>query len=365
MRTDGKIQGMVLLSVPFCAGAGAGVSLPIAISGGTAWYCAGASLAASAFLLAAYSITRRRSLPAVALLYLLLGLFCSLSHRLMPGVGQFPSEGGYAARCMASFQRAIRAVPYSSEGTTGILLALLTGDRSGLDPAVTEAFRKSGAAHILALSGLHLGIVYGIATKILSVLGNTRTARTVRAAAAVTLAGFYTLMTGAGPSIQRAFLFITMNEILRLCPGRKRVPVNILCTALTIQLCINPMIIRSLGFQLSYLSMTGIMTVFPILEGWYPKSGKKDPVRAVWVSAALSISCQIFTAPLVWIRFGTFPVYFLLTNLISLPLTEALIVSGLAATTLNAAGICPAALVDLTERICQSLTFSLGTISLM
>lgn len=363
MDKNMEIRGIIPVSVPFCIGVGIGGHVHFSALTAYSWITAGAAMAGAAACLVAAARTRKGAAMPIALMFMLLGLTRALSHSLAENATE--ASWNLAQSCMERFRTAIGKIPFEDGKTTAILQALLTGDRSGLDSETVKAFRDAGAAHILALSGLHLGIIYGIAAKVLSVLGNSRPSKVVRAVSGIALAGFYTAMTGAGPSIQRAFLFIAMNESLRLCPGRKRVPVNILCTALTIQLCIDPSVIRSFGFQLSYLSMTGIMTVFPVLEKWYPEGKGKNPVRAIWVSAALSISCQIFTAPLVLIRFGTFPKYFLLTNLIALPLTEILIVSGLAATALTAAGICPEILVGFTGKVCGAMVFALGTISSM
>ena len=132
-----------------------------------------------------------------------------------------------------------------------------------------------------------------------------------------------------------------------------------------IQLVLTPSAITSTGFQLSYLAMAGIFLLFPILDGWYPKGPRFDPVRKVWEAAALSISCQVFTGPLSWFRFHTFPAYFLLTNLFALPLTTLLM--GSAVTTLVLRGIhcCPGFLVRATDWLCQALVRILQVISSM
>ena len=225
-------------------------------------------------------------------------------------------------------------------------------------------FRESGGAHLLALSGLHIGILYLLLTRLLWPLGNSPRARRVRYALIVLAAGLFTLMTGASPSIVRAFLFIFLNETARIA-CRPRDPLRILSTALLIQRVLTPSAITSTGFQLSYLAMAGIFLLFPILEGWYPKGPRIDPVRKIWEAAALSISCQAFTGPLAWFRFHTFPTYFLLTNLVALPTTTLLM--GSAVTTLVLRGIhcCPGFLLRATDWLCQALIWILQVISSM
>lgn len=242
---------------------------------------------------------------------------------------------------------------FGNRDTRALLYALLTGDRSMMARSTIRAFRASGASHILALSGLHLGIIYAILTRILSVIGNSRIAYRIRAFLAICACGLFTLMTGAGPSITRAFLFIALNETARLHPERKRKPLNIYCTALTIQLSFSPLALTTTGFQLSYLAMLGIYILYPRLESWYGPHPKFDPMKRIWNSVAMSLSCQLFTGPLVWLRFGTFPIHFLLTNLLAIPLTEALIISALT----GQAG--------LTDRLVELLTRTLEIIASM
>lgn len=291
--------------------------------------------------------------------FAVLGAFCALNASMIPKTGYRPlmeAAAGYAERLKGLIGR----IPFRSGSTAPLLQALFTGDRSTLSPELTAAFRQSGASHILALSGLHMGIIYMVFDRLAAVLGRSPAARYVRFGLLISAAGFFTLMTGAAPSIVRAFLFILINEVLKLT-GRPRKAVRVLCLALLVQLVLQPEVISTLGFQLSYLAMAGIFILYPVLEKWYPESG--SPLRGLWKSAALAISCQVFTAPLVWLRFHTFPRYFLLTNLMALPLTTLLITSALVTITAAAAGWMPEVLVRLTDGLCSLMTWILGTIS--
>ncbi len=262
----------------------------------------------------------------------------------------------------------IRNIPFSSTETNGILLALLTGDRSLLDRSTVKAFRESGGSHILALSGLHLGIIYGILRFLSRPLGKSAAAFRIRSVAIIVSCTFYTVLTGAGPSLVRALIFIVLREISENLRHRKRDSGKIFCTALLVQLCISPLQIKSLSFQLSYLAMTGITFVYPVLRGWFPKSeGGADRrfnvAQYIWNAAALSASCQIFTGPLVWWKFGVFPKYFLITNLVALPLCELLIVSGIGCLVLSAAGTGLNSLSALTELLYRILKHCLSVIA--
>lgn len=284
--------------------------------------------------------------------FLVLGLFCALNASIIPKTGE-SALMLKAAECAEALKKVIGRIPFPNKETGALLQALFTGDRSALSPELTAAFRKSGASHILALSGLHMGIIYMVFDRLSAVLGRSPAARYVRFFLMMGAASLFTIMTGAAPSIVRAFLFILINEILKLL-GRPRKAVRVLCLALLVQLVLQPEVISTLGFQLSYLAMAGIFLLYPVMEKWYPET--KSPLRWVWKSAALAISCQLFTAPLVWLRFHTFPRYFLLTNLMALPLTSVLMTSALLTITLAAAGWTPEVLTSHTDWICSLLT---------
>ena len=264
---------------------------------------------------------------------------------------------------------AIDGICFSEKSSNAIIKALITGDRSGIPPSIAESFRASGASHILALSGFHLGIIYGIVTWVLAFAGGRKTIRTLRSMAVMTLCGAYTIATGAGPSIIRAFIFIIMREAALITHRSSRTS-SILLSALLVQLIADPASIHSVSFQLSYAAMAGIAYIFPALQSFWPAEDKgKDqewPVlRKIWSSAALSLSCQLTTGPLAFLYFNSFPKHFLLTNLIAIPVTSLLIPAALLTLCLDCAGICPEIMVRITEMLVTALSGSLEIISQM
>lgn len=302
-------------------------------------------------------------------IFIVTGIFCSLNYHIASGIPEYESGivSTAAAKAVGHLRATIDAIPYPSETTGPLVKALLTGDKSDLPKEITGIFRDSGASHILALSGLHLGVLYLLLTRLTSPLGNSPKARKSRCSLIIVAALFYSIMTGATPSIIRAFLFITINETARLL-GRKREPVRVLLAALTVQLALKPDVISSVGFQLSYMAMAGIFLLYPTLERIYPApSGSRlsrfNPFRKIWNAAMLSISCQIFTGPIAWHYFHTFPKYFILTNLVALPLTSAIMTLSVATIALSFLEICPEPLVILNDHAMQALVFCLEIIS--
>lgn len=364
------------ISVPFAAGVATGAVLCPFLSGGLPFITSSILLALIClttllvrFGTSTSSVTVSDRRIAFAGIFIIAGIFCSLNHSLASGIPEYDNGliGLAAADAVGTLRNVIDNIPYPSETTGPLVKALLTGDKSDLTKEITEIFRDSGASHILALSGLHLGVLYLILARLTSPLGNSPWARKLRYSLIIVAALFYSIMTGATPSIIRAFLFITINETARLL-GRKREPVRVLLAALTIQLAIRPDVIASVAFQLSYMAMAGIFLLYPTLERIYPtSSGSKlsrfNPLRKIWSAAMLSISCQVFTGPLAWYYFHTFPKYFILTNLIALPLTSAIMTLSVATIALSFFGICPEPLVILNDHAMQALVFCLEIIS--
>ena len=293
--------------------------------------------------------------------FLLLGFFCAVS-RSVPGLEETSALQTWALQAADALRARIDALPFQADTTAPLLKAFLTADRSGLGADTIGMFRASGASHLLALSGLHMGIIYLLFDKLTLPWGGSQTAAVVRFILFGLGGGFFTLMTGASPSIVRAYLFILIGEILRVS-GRPRKASRVLCLALLAQLVLDPSVIRTVGFQLSYLAMAGIFLLYPVLESWYPASSRWDPFRRIWNVSAMTISCQVFTAPVAWLRFHTFPRHFLLTNLLSIPLTTVLLTSAVSALLLDTVHLCPPVLIKITDSLSRLLLFVLEVIA--
>lgn len=301
----------------------------------------------------------------IALTAFLTGAFCFSNDALLQltsteKTGPFTS---FAHSCCLAVQKRIEAIPFRHEDTAALIKALLTGERSSIPREVTEAFRTSGASHILALSGMHIGIIYGIVSKSLAPAGNGTKAVAVRTLAIVGICGFYTLAVGAGESIVRAFIFILINEAARFTHRYRSLKHTLSC-ALIFQLALSPSSISSVGFQLSYAAMAGIAYIHPWLQKCWPDDGSgPNPFRKIWEMASMSISCQITTGPLAWFYFRSLPMHFLLTNLMAIPLTGLIIPASLLTVLLCSIGICPDILIQLTEFLVSALTGSLTVIA--
>lgn len=296
---------------------------------------------------------------------LLAGIFVRSNHEIlkissgdMSILKEFASENiGFG------MQMRIDRTPFKNQETNALLKALLTGNRRDLEKDTLTAFRSSGASHILALSGMHLGIIFLFISKILSLAGGRPSARIMRSIISIIVCTSYSLATGASPSIMRALTFIILRETSFLL-HREADMKNTLAASLFLQLLISPADINSVGFQLSYSAIAGIAYIYPHLNNLWPVKGqKRPPMKILWDAASLSISCQLTTFPLAWFYFKTFPQYFILTNLISFPLVSLLIPCALITVTLSGIGICPDFMIWITETLSTTLCDGLEIIA--
>ena len=166
-------RDFALVGIPFAAGIAAGLAVSDAVS--VQAVHSAASLTYSATLALAVILlsgTRRsdplprKPGPGIALLFLICGFFCSANSFLC---GIFPENRNnlkWASEAMGWLSDLLEGMPFSDPGTSALLKALLTGDRSALPKETVTAFREAGASHILALSGLHLGIIYLFRSKV-------------------------------------------------------------------------------------------------------------------------------------------------------------------------------------------------------
>jgi competence protein ComEC len=204
--------------------------------------------------------------------------------------------------------------------------ALLLGDRTEMDSDILKLYSSGGIIHILAVSGLHVGLVYQALVYLFSLIPflNKKRATTIFI---LLLLWTYAAMTGFSPSVNRAvamFTLIAIGETLH----RRVSGFNILSTAAFFLLVYKPLLITDIGFQLSFAAVWGILSIRPVLDKL--KLSDYRIVRWMGVPIVVSIAAQITTAPFVFFSFGTFPVWFLPANIIAVPLSTLLTYLGIA-----------------------------------
>lgn len=197
-----------------------------------------------------------------------------------------------------------------------VFKALAIGDKSSISSDLKKSYRESGAMHLLALSGLHVGIIYGIISIMFSFMGNSFPVKIFKTTVILLFLWFYAIVSGLSPSISRAVLMITTYEISGLVGATRDGPSCIASSALIITL-FSPESPRNIGFQLSFSAVIAIYAIFPHLRKLLCTSSRI--LNFLWDSICIAISCQMTCGLLGWFYFGTFPRYFLLTNIVAVP----------------------------------------------
>ena len=205
--------------------------------------------------------------------------------------------------------------------------ALTLGYKEDLDPEIKRRFQASGAAHVLAVSGLHTGVIYALLVGLLTLGGRIKPRyenQLGRCAVSLTVIAAmwgYAALTGMTPSVVRAVVMVTLVEVGHMF-YRKGVMLNSIAAAAVFILLVRPLDLFSVGFQLSFAATFAIVLL--------SKQLSRFRIQKVLVGTILvSIAAQLGTVPITMYYFGYASTYFLLTNLIVLPIVTLLVPCGL------------------------------------
>lgn len=206
-----------------------------------------------------------------------------------------------------------------------LLHALLLGEKSSMNAEVKSAFRNSGASHLLAVSGMHVGLVYALLFILVGCLRVLGIPKRYLRLSLLPLIWVYAFLTGFGPSVIRAVFLITLLEIVRLT-GRKVRPANVLYICIFILLFAQPTLLFDLGFQLSALATIGIIVFgLPLIR---PMNRFPKWIRFPLQLCVVSMTAQLMVSPLVLFHFNQFQWHFLLTNLVLTPIVTVVMYLG-------------------------------------
>lgn len=206
-----------------------------------------------------------------------------------------------------------------------IVKALVLGSRDELDDSQRNAFARSGTMHVLAVSGMHVGLIYGIFAYLLGWMGAKPRARLIRGLLLVLLLWCYAGLTGASPSVMRASTMFTLFAVADMM-GRRSASLNALFGAAVLLLLLDPQMLGQLSFQFSFLAVLGIVLFYdPLRRLWVPPG---RITAAAWSLVAVSVAAQLATTPLALFTFKAFPVWFLPANLVVVFQVSAAVCSG-------------------------------------
>ncbi|WP_448519269.1 ComEC/Rec2 family competence protein [Rhodoflexus sp.] len=211
----------------------------------------------------------------------------------------------------------------------GLASALIVGLKDELDDTLLRAYSATGIMHVLAVSGLHVGILFTILSFLLYPLKNHERGRWLFVAIVLLVLWAYALVTGLSPSVMRAALMFSLFNVAQLFHKRGS-SFNTLALSAVILLSYNPLMLFQVGFQLSYTAVAGIMYFYPrFYRCWKAPASPLNFADRTWSVICVSTAAQLATFPLGMYYFHQFPNYFLLANLFAIPLAFCMLSWGI------------------------------------
>lgn len=230
------------------------------------------------------------------------------------------------ANFIASLERNIK-----DEHALSVAQTLIIGQKSVLDEEVRQAYANTGTMHILAVSGLHVGILFVILEMLFKPFSFFTKKHSngilIKTILILIIIWIYTCLSGLSASVNRSavmFSFLAMGKAYE----KQTNTFNILFLSMLILLIDDPYQITQVGFQLSYIAVGGIVFFQPIITKlWLPKH---VILKYIWSMTSVSLAAQLATSPISFFYFHQFPNYFLLSNIVAIPVSFVVLVLGLA-----------------------------------
>ena len=207
-----------------------------------------------------------------------------------------------------------------------VVLALVLGHKDALTSEVSTAYSGAGTMHVLAVSGLHVGILYWFVSLLLGLLKPMLNTQWLTPAVSLVVLWLYAFVTGLSPSVLRATIMFTLVALAPLLDRQSNI-YNTLAASAFLLLFWKPRLLFAIGFQLSYLAVLGIVYLQPRIYSWW--SFNQLVFDKLWLLSSVSLAAQLATAPISLYYFHQFPTYFLVANWVVVPAASAILCLGL------------------------------------
>lgn len=248
----------------------------------------------------------------------------NIRHYIPIAHGQKTTIRGLA---IASKNKLIQLLKAHLEGQEfAVAAALLIGEDDYVDASLMTAFTATGTLHVLSVSGMHVGLIYMLLALVLGKLENKKYFRILYY---LLLYGFlwsYAFITGLSAPVVRSAMMLSLVLSGKLIQ-RKSPVLNTLTGSFLLLMILNPYWITETGFQLSYLAVFGIMSMHPLLV--IQIEFQQLWLHRIWELVSVSLCAQVITVPVGLYYFGQFPDYFLLSNLVIIPISTLAIYGGI------------------------------------
>ena len=255
----------------------------------------------------------------ILLCFLVMGMFLMQRQQSMSDDSQTISR---VDRSKAYFmqQRERLLARFSNNGIDGdayaVVAAMSLGDKSALTHNLKDTYSVSGASHVLALSGLHLGIIYMLFSLLLPIRRWPALSQLV----IILFIWAFVFLVGMSLSVVRSAIMLTLYGLLSIA-NRDKMSINALAFTAIAMLMWNPSWLFDVGFQMSFMAVLAILLFVPLFEDVFPAEFLMEHrwIKRIWGLVVVSCSAQFGVAPLIAFYFGRFSTYFLLTNFIVIP----------------------------------------------
>lgn len=252
------------------------------------------------------------------------------------GIHNF-SLTGYSAKFRDKIQVALSKYHFKTDELS-VINALLLGQRQDISKGLIANYSKAGAIHILAVSGLHVGIILLILSFLFKPLERFKNGKFIKSILIILILWMFAFIAGLSASVVRAvtmFTFLAIGNTFQ----RKKVTEFSLITSMFFLLLVKPLFLFDVGFQLSYLAVFGIVWIQPKLYKIYTPTYKID--HKIWQLITVSIAAQMGVLPLSLYYFHQFPGLFMLSNLIIIPCLSAILIGGIGIIFMALIGVLP------------------------
>lgn len=203
-----------------------------------------------------------------------------------------------------------------------LLKAVCLGDRSSLSDDLRQAYTAAGGMHLLAVSGLHVGLIWWVLQYITGWMSLVFRKEIHRTILVLVLLWFYAFITGFSSSVCRSVTMFSFFSVGRLM-GKRVQTLNVILASAFLLVLINPLRLKDVGFQLSYAAITGIIALHPL--ALRKLRVKNRVLKWLWEASSVSFAAQLSTAPIVIFYFHQLPLYSLVTSLAAVPMLSFLI----------------------------------------
>lgn len=206
----------------------------------------------------------------------------------------------------------------SGKDELGIAEALLIGYTNDLDKDLVQAYSNTGVVHIIAISGMHLALIYGLLVWLFARIPLINKSTVTQIILILACLWIFSLLTGAAASVLRSAVMFTFIAVGKKLSKQSSI-YNSLAGSALVMLCYNPYFLWDVGFQLSYLAVVGIIIFQKAIYNWFYIKNKL--LDEIWKLMAISLAAQVLTFPICIYYFHQFPNLFLITNIVAVPLS--------------------------------------------